>query len=498
MGSFVLAIDQGTTGTTAQVCGEGGVPLGLCNVPFRQHFPESGWVEHDLDEVWSSVLSAISKVLEQVGVSSRDCVALGVTNQRETTVVWDAETGEPIHRAIVWQDRRTATRCQELRAHRDALREKTGLELDPYFSATKIEWILDHVSGARARGEQGKLRFGTIDCWLLSRLSGGCAFRTDPSNACRTLLYDLHTGTWSQELAELFRVPWNMLPEIGDTMSTHGVTKGVLGLPDGIPITALVGDQQSALYAQTRFEPSMGKCTYGTGAFFLMNTGETPVASKTGLLTTVAGRVAGKTTFALEGSVFVAGAAVQWLRDGLGIIEEAAEVESLAKQVASSAPVVFVPALTGLGAPEWDPDARGAIFGIGRETTKAHLARATLEGIAQQVADLSGAMEEDASAPLRRLRVDGGASRNDLLLQIQADVLGVPVDRPKVIEVTALGAGLLAGQAVGFFDSPSEASSDAEVVRTFEPSLGKNQRQESRANWRAALERAKRGWRATS
>ncbi len=499
MPGYILSIDQGTTGSTAVVLSaQDASVLGKANHEFSQHYPRPGWVEHDLGEIWASVTAAIRDALEAASVSPNDCRAIGITNQRETTVVWDRETGEPIHRAIVWQDRRTADVCGALReaGHEARVRERTGLVLDPYFSGTKVAWILDEVDGARDRAEQGRLAFGTIDSWLVWQLSSGAAHVTDATNASRTLLYDIRRGAWDEELCALLRVPATLLPAVEPCAGEFARTRGVPGLPDGVPITGIAGDQQAALFGQTCFEVGDAKCTYGTGAFLLMNTGERPVPSNHGLLTTVAWQLGGQTTYALEGSAFIAGAAVQWLRDGLGLIASAAEVETRAREVDSVGEVVFVPALAGLGAPHWDPHARGLIHGLTRDTTAAHLCRATLEGIAFQITDLLTAMEADAGRPLSRLRVDGGAAMNSLLMQFQADVLDVPVDRPANVETTALGAAYLAGLGAGIFPDQGAIVKAHRIDKTFSPEMEAEERQAHLARWRGAVERAKSGARS--
>jgi len=488
MQDVVLAIDQGTTGTTALLLDHQINVLAAVNVEFPNHYPQPGWVEHDVAEIWASVEAAVKGALALAGgVNVR---AIGITNQRETSLFWDRVSGEPIHRALVWQDRRTADRCQALKdAGKEALfRQKTGLVLDPYFSGTKAAWLLDRVPGARKRAEAGSLLFGTIDTWLCWRLCGEHV--TDPSNASRTLLYNLHTMDWDDELLRILGVPRAVLPRVVDNAGLIGTTRGLGFLPDGIPVSGLAGDQQSALFGQACFGEGMAKCTYGTGAFILMNTGSTPVASQRGLLTTVAWRLNGKVTYALEGSAFIAGAAVQWLRDGLGIIRKASEIEELAGQVPDAGGVVFVPALAGLGAPHWRPDARGLFTGITRGTTKAHLARAVLEGVALQLSDILGAMSADSGRPLAQLRVDGGASKNDLLMQFQADILGVPCVRPTVLETTALGAAFLAGLGVGFW-AGTEAISAAWVEdRGFEPRMGRAAVQAHLDAWAVAVAKA--------
>jgi len=493
MTRHLLAIDQGTTGSTVLLLATDGRVLGRATKDFPQHFPKPGWVEHEAGEIWASVLEALRGAYAAAGESPSDCAGIGITNQRETTLVWDRGTGTPIHRAIVWQDRRTADRCRALEAagHGALFRERTGLVLDSYFSGTKIEWILDHVDGARARAERGELAFGTIDTFLVWKLSAGAAHVTDTSNASRTLLFDLHERAFSTKLAELLHVPMAVLPKVASSSEVYATTQGVPGLPDGIPIAGMAGDQQSALFGQTCFEPGDAKCTYGTGAFLLVNTGERIVPSKNGLVTTVAWTLGGKTQYALEGSSFIAGAAVQWLRDGLGIIVSSADVEALAASVPSSDGVVFVPALAGLGAPYWDPDARGLVAGLTRGTTKAHLARATLEGVAFSVADLGRAMEADMGARIARLRVDGGASENGLLMQFQADVLDVPIDRPENVETTALGAAYLAGLAVGAFEGLDAVRRAHRVARTFMPAMSGTERSLHLGRWADGVARAR-------
>jgi glycerol kinase len=492
MARFLLAIDQGTTGSTALVLSERAEVLGRATREFPQHFPEPGLVEHDTAEIWTSVLGAVQGALDAANVRANDCAGIGITNQRETTVVWERGSATPVHRAIVWQDRRTAPRCAQLKAegHEALFRDRTGLVLDPYFSGTKLEWILDHVAGARVRAERGELCFGTIDSWLVYRLTGGALHITDATNASRTLLYDIRRGAWDAELCALLRVPAEVLPEVRGSSEVYGTTRGLGVLPDGIPIAGIAGDQQAALFGQTCFAVGDAKCTYGTGAFLLVQTGEEAVRSQHGLLTTVAWRIGGRTTYALEGSCFVAGSAVQWLRDQLGIIRSASEIEALARQVDSSQGVFFVPALTGLGAPHWDPDARGLICGLTRGTSAAHLARATLEGIAFQIVDLADAMAQDAGRPLGRLRVDGGASMNSLLMQLQSDLLAAPIDRPSCVETTALGAAYLAGLAVGVFADLAAVARAHRIDASFTPALGAQARTERIAAWRGAVRRA--------
>ncbi|RME21334.1 MAG: glycerol kinase [Deltaproteobacteria bacterium] len=488
MKDVVLAIDQGTTGSTALLLDQDVQVVAARNVEFANHYPEPGQVEHDPAEIWASIEAAVTGALADAGdVAIR---AIGITNQRETSLFWDRRTGTPIHRALVWQDRRTADFCRQLKAdgHEPRVRELTGLVLDPYFSGTKARWMLDHVPGARAAAEAGDLAFGTIDAWLAWKLCG--AHATDPSNASRTLLFDIHRLDWSDELLELFGVPRACLPRICDNAEVLGHTRGLGFLPDGIPVAGMAGDQQSALFGQACFAPGTAKCTYGTGAFVLMNTGAEARPSSNGLLTTVAWRLGGKASYALEGSAFIAGAAVQWLRDGLRIIESASEVEALARSVPDSGGVVFVPALAGLGAPHWRPDARGLLAGITGGTTRAHVARAVLEGIALQIGDILRAMEEDAGTPLAGLKVDGGAARNDLLMQFQADILGVRCVRPTVLETTALGAAFLAGLGVGFWDDQRRVSEVWTEDRRFSPTMADDARAAHLAAWARAVERA--------
>lgn len=493
MTRHLVAIDQGTTGSTVLLLATDGRVLGRATEEFPQHFPQPGWVEHEASEIWTSVLASLRAAYGASGLSPSDCLGIGITNQRETTLVWERATGAPIHRAIVWQDRRTTDRCRALKEKglEGTFRERTGLVLDPYFSGTKLAWILDHVPGARDRAARGELAFGTIDTFLVWKLSAGAAHVTDTSNASRTLLFDLHERRFSETLCQHLDVPVSVLPKVASSSEVYATTKGVPGLPDGIPIAGMAGDQQAALFGQTCFEPGDAKCTYGTGAFLLVNTGERAVPSKNGLVTTVAWTLNGTTHYALEGSSFIAGAAVQWLRDGLGIITRSADVETLARQVESSEGVVFVPALAGLGAPYWDPDARGLVYGLTRGTTKAHLARATLEGIAFSVADLGRAMEADMGGRIARLRVDGGASENALLMQFQADVLDVAIDRPANVETTALGAAYLAGLAVGAFDGLEAVRRAHRVARSFTPSMTASERDAHRARWADGVRRAR-------
>jgi glycerol kinase len=481
---LVASIDQGTTGTTVLVFDEREQVVGRGYREIPQSFPAPGQVEHDPEAIWASVLAALREARGQAG---GDLAAIGITNQRETTIIWERATGHPVAPAIVWQDRRTAEACETLRrlGHEPRIREATGLLLDPYFSGTKIAWLLDHHPGLRERAARGELAFGTVDSYLLWRLSGGAVHVTDVTNASRTLLFDLHRLDWSDELCGIFNVPRALLPAVRPSQGQLAITKGVPGLPDGVPITGVAGDQQAALFGQGCVTPGDAKCTYGTGAFLLMNVGDQPIISRNRLLGTVAWTLGQRTSYALEGSVFVAGALVQWLRDGLGIIGAARDIEPLAASVPDAGGVIIVPALSGLGAPHWRPDARGLITGLTRGTTRAHLARAALEAIALQVVELVRAMVEDAGRPIRSLRVDGGAAANDLLMQLQADFLGVEIVRPQMVESTALGAGRLAAQAVGIVAPP-----DAGRTTVFQPRLPPEEREKILARWREAVAKA--------
>lgn len=488
MTDCVIAIDQGTTGTTALLLDKHVSVIASANVEFPNHYPAPGLVEHELNEIWTSVETAVAQAIAKAG--EVNIVALGITNQRETVVFWDAETGEPIHRALVWQDRRTADYCSELKAagHEADLRARTGLVIDPYFSGTKAKWLLDNVEGARERAARGEILFGTIDTWLAWKLCG--AHATDPSNASRTLLFNIHEMDWDPVLLELLDVPAACLPRICDNAEVLGQTSGLGFLPDGIPVSGMAGDQQSALFGQACFSTGEAKSTYGTGAFILMNTGNKAITSHNGLLTTVAWRLGGETVYALEGSAFIAGAAVQWLRDGLGIIESSEAVEALAASVDDSGGVVFVPAFAGLGAPHWRPDARGLFTGITGGTTKAHIARAVLEGMALQIGDILGAMESDSGIALSELKVDGGAARNSLLMQYQADILRTRCVRPTVLETTALGAAFLAGLGVGFWDSPAKVRQTWAIDSTFDPQMSDDDVEGHLAAWAAAIAKA--------
>ncbi len=488
----ILALDQGTTSSRAIVFDHSGRIVSSAQREFRQIYPHPGWVEHDAQEIWTTQLSVARQALRKARLTAKDIAAIGITNQRETTVVWDRATGKPVGNAIVWQDRRTSPVCDLLKTRGLApvIRRKTGLVLDPYFSATKLQWILKHVPGAKARARAGELAFGTIDSWLAWNLTNGRCHVTDPGNASRTMLFNIHTGAWDNELLRIFGVPRAMLPEVRSSSEVYGETHLLGG---AIPIAGIAGDQQAALFGQVCTRPGMVKNTYGTGCFMLMHTGTKPFASKNNLLTTVAWRIGGRTEYALEGSVFIGGAVVQWLRDGLGIIKSSGEIEALAAQVPDNGGVHLVPAFAGLGAPHWDAHARGLIIGLTRGTTRAHIARAALEGIAYQVADVLRAMESDAGIRLKELRVDGGASVNNLLMQFQAGLLGVPVVRPRVAETTALGAAYLAGLGVGFWKDRREIAAHWEVNRRFTPATKPAVRGQLLAGWSRALARA-RNW----
>jgi glycerol kinase len=485
----ILALDQGTTSSRAIVFNHDGSIRAVAQQEFRQIFPRAGWVEHDANEIWQTQLETARRALEKSGLGAADIGGIGITNQRETTIIWDRRTGAPIHHAIVWQDRRTAAFCDGLKqaGHGATIQRRAGLVIDAYFSGSKVRWLLDHVPGARTRAERGELAFGTIDSWLVWKLTGGARHVIDPSNASRTMLYNLR-GDWDDDLLALFEVPRALLPEVRSSSEVYGETT-LFGAP--IPIAGLAGDQQAALFGQNCFERGLAKNTYGTGCFMLMNIGAEPQLSRHQLLTTVAWKLGAETAYALEGSVFIGGAAVQWLRDGLGIIKTSAEVEQLAASVPDSAGVYLVPAFAGLGAPHWDQYARGVIAGITRGTTSAHIARAALEGIAFQVADVLEVMKEDSGIPMNGLRVDGGASANDMLMQFQADILRVPVIRPKVIETTALGAAYLAGLAVGFWRDRAEVAKAWQVDRVFEPRMSADEAAHRRRRWALALSRAR-------
>jgi glycerol kinase len=492
---YVLSLDQGTTSSRAIVFDRQGRVETIAQNEFQQFYPNPGWVEHDPKEIWSTQAGVATEALSKVGVPSDKLAAIGITNQRETTIVWDRNTGEPVYNAIVWQDRRTAEYCDTLKERGlvDRVQEKTGLVIDSYFSGTKVRWILENVEGARARAEKGELAFGTVDTWLVWKLTGGRHHVTDVSNASRTLMYNIREEQWDHELLDLLGVPPSMLPEVRPSSEVYAETAGdMFGTP--VPVAGIAGDQQSALFGQVCTEPGMGKNTYGTGAFMLMNTGDTPVTSENDLLTTVAWKLGDEPTqYALEGSIFVAGAVVQWLRDGLRMIRSSEDIEYLANKVDRTDGVYFVPAFVGLGAPHWDQYARGTIVGITRGTTEAHIARAALESIALQSVDVIRAQEADSGIDLKELRADGGATENNLLMQMQADLLGVPVVRPQLSETTALGAAYLAGLAVGYFDSVESISKQWRVDARFEPQMDPSEVRRKRAQWNRALERAK-GW----
>jgi glycerol kinase len=490
----VIAIDQGTTSSRAIVFDTTGAILATAQREFGQHFPRPGWVEHDADEIWRTQAEVIAEAAAAARVCAGEIAAVGIANQRETALVWDRHTGEPLHRAIVWQDRRTAAHCQRLVAdgHAASIRDKTGLVVDAYFSATKIAWLLDNVEGARARASRGELACGTVDTWLAWKLSGGRLHVTDVSNASRTMLYNIHEHTWDPELLDLFDIPPELLPQVHPSSAAYGEITALPALK-GVQLAGIAGDQQAASFGQACLAPGMAKNTYGTGCFMLLNTGEQAKISNNRLLTTIAWRHNNRTTYALEGSVFVGGAVVQWLRDGLGIIKTSQEIETLAASVADNGGVYLVPALTGLGAPHWDPDARGTIIGLTRGATAGHIARAALEGIAHQVADLATAMAADSGEPLTELRADGGAAANNLLMQFQADLLQIPVLRPTILETTALGAAYLAGLAVGYWSSTEQIAANWRVGRLFEPQMAANQASLYRARWAEAVDRC-RAW----
>ena len=489
MKQFILSIDQGTTGSTAVVTTHDGQTVGAHSLDFPQHFPQPGWVEHEPEDLWSSVRDAVKGALKAANITGADIAGIGITNQRETTLLWDRKNSKPVYRAIVWQCRRTAEMCEALKSagHEEQVRQTTGLVLDPYFSGTKLRWLLDHVEGARARAEAGELAFGTVDSFLVWRLSSGDTHITDATNASRTMLASLHTGDWDADMLNMLGIPAAVLPRVVDSAGVVAKTRGLDFLPDGIPIAGIAGDQQAALFGQGCVHPGDAKCTYGTGAFALINTGDSVVRSSAGLLSTVAWRLNGQLSYALEGSSFVAGAAVQWLRDGLGLISDSAEVEKLAREVPDAGGVLFVPALTGLGAPYWRPEARGMISGLTRGTTRAHVARATLEGIAHGVTDLLGAMAEGPTR-VSRLRVDGGAAANDLLMQLQSDYANVVVERPVELESTARGAALLAAVGLGLL-TITEASLSVKPEATFQPISDEISRDRARNQWQAAIVR---------
>lgn len=490
---YIMALDQGTTSSRAIIFNRQGETVAVAQRPFNQYFPKPGLVEHDGKEIWASQVAVLTEVLARSGLDAADIAAIGITNQRETTLVWDRQTGEPIHNAIVWQDRRTARYCDQIRdEHGARIHERTGLVLDAYFSATKLKWLLDNVEGARARAERGELCFGTIDTWLIWNFTRGKVHVTDPSNASRTMLYNIHTQDWDDELLALFGVPRSMLPEVRSSSEVYGETS-TRYTECTIPIAGIAGDQQAALFGQLCTERGMLKNTYGTGCFLLMNTGDTPVESKNNLLTTIAWKIGDKLTYALEGGVFVGGAAIQWLRDGARLIRTSADINNLAATVEDNGGVYFVPALTGLGAPYWDQYARGALLGITRGTTDGHIARATLEGIAFQVYDIVKAMEADAGQATAELRVDGGACKSDYLMQTQSDLFAFDIVRPRTIETTALGAAYLAGLATGYWQSLDEIREQWQVDKVFKPQLPPERVQEMLHYWHKAV-RAARHW----
>ena len=490
MEKYILALDQGTSSSRAIVFDRHGNTKAVSQKEFTQIFPKPGWVEHNPMEIWSSQAAVIAEAITSIDINGLNIAAIGITNQRETTIVWDAETGAPVYNAIVWQDRRTSEYCDSLKkdGRTDLIRSKTGLIIDAYFSATKIRWILDNVEGARKRAEEGKLRFGTVDTWLIWMLTRGEVHVTDVSNASRTMLFNIHTLEWDKELMTLFDIPESMMPQVKSSSEVYGYTKTTLFAHE-VPISGIAGDQQAALFGQMCTEPGSVKNTYGTGCFLLMNSGERPIMSSNNLLTTIAWKIGDTVNYALEGSIFVAGSVVQWLRDGLGIIRSSSEVEELAASVSDNGGVYFVPALTGLGAPHWDQYAKGSIYGISRGTTAAHIARAALEGIAFQTMDIVNAMQKDAGITLKELKVDGGASRNNLLMQFQADILETSVIRPKVTETTALGAAYLAGLAVGYWESLDHIKSQWGVEQEFIPKADAEKISDLKDGWAEAIKR---------
>lgn len=490
MDKFILALDQGTSSSRAIVFDRQGNTMAVAQKEFTQYFPQPGWVEHNPMEIWSSQASVIAEAITSIGINGLNLAAIGITNQRETTIVWDAQTGEPVYNAIVWQDRRTSEYCDSLKAASlsERIREKTGLIIDAYFSATKVRWILENVPGARQKAEEGRLRFGTVDTWLIWMLTRGQVHVTDVSNASRTMLFNIHDLCWDNELLELFGIPESMMPQVKSSSEVYGYTKTTLFAHE-VPIAGIAGDQQAALFGQMCTDPGSVKNTYGTGCFLLMNSGTQPISSKNNLLTTIAWKIGDTVNYALEGSIFVAGSVVQWLRDGLGLIKSSSEIEGLASSVEDNGGVYFVPALTGLGAPHWDQYAKGSIYGITRGTTAAHIARAALEGIAFQTMDIVNAMQKDAGITLKELKVDGGASRNDLLMQFQADILGTCVIRPKVTETTALGAAYLAGLAVGYWESIDHIKSQWKVDKSFTQTASEEEVAKLKMGWEDAIKR---------
>ena len=494
MEKYILALDQGTSSSRAIVFDQNGQTKAVSQKEFTQIFPKPGWVEHNPMEIWSSQAAVIAEAITSIDINGLNIAAIGITNQRETTIVWDAETGEPVYNAIVWQDRRTSEYCDSLKrdGRTDLIRSKTGLIIDAYFSATKIRWILENVPGARQKAEEGRLRFGTVDTWLIWMLTRGEVHVTDVSNASRTMLFNIHTLEWDKELLELMNIPASMMPQVKSSSEVYGYTKTTLFAHE-VPIAGIAGDQQAALFGQMCTEPGSVKNTYGTGCFLLMNSGERPIMSQNNLLTTIAWKIGDTVNYALEGSIFVAGSVVQWLRDGLGIIKSSSEVEALAASVPDNGGVYFVPALTGLGAPHWDQYAQGSIYGLSRGSTAAHIARAALEGIAFQTMDIVNAMQKDAGVTLKELKVDGGASRNNLLMQFQADVLGTSVIRPTVTETTALGAAYLAGLAVGYWESIDHIKKQWGVEKEFQPSADAETVAVLKDGWNDAIRRTLTG-----
>lgn len=489
MDKYILAMDQGTTSSRAILFNQKSKIVHTAQKEFHQYFPKPGWVEHNANEIWGSILAVIAQVLSESGISASQIAGIGITNQRETTVVWDKYSGKPIYNAIVWQSRQTADICEALKnqGFQDIFRKKTGLLIDPYFSGTKVKWILDHVEGAREKAENGDLIFGTIDTWLIWKLSGGKAHVTDYSNASRTLMFNIYDLTWDDELLEILDVPKSMLPEVKPSSHIYGETVDDHFFGENIPIAGAAGDQQSALFGQVCFEEGMVKNTYGTGCFMLMNTGEKAIQSKSGLLTTIAWGIDGKVEYALEGSVFVAGSAIQWLRDGLNMLQTSKESETYATKVESTEGVYVVPAFVGLGTPYWDSDVRGAVFGLTRGTTKEHFVRATLESLAYQTKDVLSVMEDDSGISIKKLRVDGGVVKNDFLMNFQSDLLNVPVERPEINETTALGAAYLAGLAVGFWNDRSEIMKQWHLEKRFDPSMKEEERNQLYNGWKKAV-----------
>ncbi|MGN7938716.1 glycerol kinase GlpK [Virgibacillus sp. 6R] len=492
MEKFILALDQGTTSSRAILFNKNGEVVYQSQAEFKQYFPKPGWVEHSPEEIWGSILSVIASCLSESGVKASQVAGIGITNQRETVVVWDKQTGKPVYHAICWQSRQTTPICEELKqnGYSEMFREKTGLLIDPYFSGTKVKWILDHVDGARERAEKGELLFGTIDTWLIWKLTGGKAHVTDYSNASRTLMFNIYDLCWDEELLDILTIPKSMLPEVKSSSEVYGKTVDYHFFGESVPIAGIAGDQQAALFGQACFAEGMAKNTYGTGCFMLMNTGEKAVTSDHGLLTTIAWGINGKVEYALEGSIFVAGSAIQWLRDGIRMIKDAKQSEGYATKVESSDGVYVVPAFVGLGTPYWDSDVRGAVFGLTRGTTKEHFIRATLEALAYQTKDVIAAMEKDSGIELKTLRVDGGAVKNQFLMQFQSDVLDVPVERPAINETTALGAAYLAGLAVGYWKDQAEISNQWNRERLFEPQMDSEVRTQLYNGWKKAVHAA--------